>query len=329
MRIALALSFLASAVATQDPAVDDFERHLLGPNWTLLGGSQAGIVNNRALGVPNTNWCFAAWTASAFGADQFSEATIAPDIDPNMLTQVFVRRRASDLARYGFHWNGDPGRSQWEIKYDGVPTAQTRVLASLAGPGPAPGDVLRIEVEGTDPVVIRGYHNSRLELTASDAALQRIAIASPCGVVARMSQGFVNTPPTPIFASWSGGSLVWLDLGNATAGTSGPPVLRGAGALQAGASVTLALLDALPGGIAILVLGTTRLDLPLLGGVLVPYPDLLAVGIPVDGQGRTVQRFAWPGGLNSGFTLYNQFWIPDPGGPQGFAVSNGLLARVP
>ena len=122
MRITLALSFLASTVAAQDPAADDFERHLLGPNWTLLLGSQAGIVNSRALGVANTNWCFVVWTASAFRADQFSEATIASDIDPNMLTQVFVRRRTSDLARYGFHWNGDPGRSQWEIKYDGVPT---------------------------------------------------------------------------------------------------------------------------------------------------------------------------------------------------------------
>src|SRR5688572_31735289 len=103
-----------------DPAFDDFERAALGPDWGLASPSCA-IVGQSDLGT-TASGCFAGWTASLFQADQFSEAATALDGDPGMLEQVFVRRRASDAARYGFHWNGDPGALRWELKFDGVPT---------------------------------------------------------------------------------------------------------------------------------------------------------------------------------------------------------------
>src|SRR5437016_4422102 len=187
-----------------DPAIDDFERPSLGTNWTRLGGSSAEIVNGHDLGVPNTVGCAVSWSASTFLADQFSETVLAQDKPPNMLTQVYVRMRSTDRARYGFHFNGDPGNSRWEIKFDGVPTAQTRILASVPGLPPVPGDTVRIEAYGS---TIRGYLNGQVLLTSVDTAPERITTTGPAGVVARNAQGTTNTPPTPIFASRQGGSL--------------------------------------------------------------------------------------------------------------------------
>jgi hypothetical protein len=205
----LALGFFAALSPlslAQDPVFDDFERHLLGASWTVLVPG-SGIVNQSDLGVTSGTGCAVGWTGSIFAVDQFSETQLSIDVDPVMLQQVFVRRRASDNARYGFHWNGDLGNSRWEIKYDGVPTPQTVILASANGFGPAPGDAIRIEACGTSPVMLRGFHNGQLLITAFDSSPQRITIAGVAGVVSRPRQGSAITPPSPIFESWSGGSL--------------------------------------------------------------------------------------------------------------------------
>jgi hypothetical protein len=75
-----------------------------------------------------------------------------------------------------------------------------------------------------------------------------------------------------------------------------------------------------------LVLGTSRVDLPLSGALLVPAPDQL---IPL---------FAGPAGtwsltktLNAnspGTSLWLQCWSLDPNAPQGVAVSNALEAEL-
>lgn len=210
MSRALAFSFvvssllLASVTRAADPACDDFERASLGPAWTTITSITVDIVNGSDLGSTDSGGAGARWTADVFGADQFSHAVISDDKPAEILTQVSVRYRASDRARYGFHWNGDPGRSEWEIKYDGVPSAQTRILASAAGAGPEPGDSICIEVEGA---TIRGYHEGRLVLSATDTAPDRISLNGPPGVVARTAIGSVVTPPVAIFESWMGGTL--------------------------------------------------------------------------------------------------------------------------
>ncbi len=207
--IAVLLTAGAIPIRAQDPASDDFERASLGGNWTRFGDSNAEIVNGRDLGAPTSTWLFVGWTASAFDANQFSEIIIADGKPSTMLTQVYVRRRASDLARYGFHFNpeSDPANPRWEIKYDGVPSAQTRILASVPGTGTAPGDRLRIEVRGSSNVVIKGFHNGVEVISATDAAHQRITNSGPAGMVSRYSLGTTPPPNVPVFASWRGGSL--------------------------------------------------------------------------------------------------------------------------
>jgi hypothetical protein len=201
-------------MSAQDPASDDFERATLGTNWTRFGGSAAEIVNGHDLGAPDpANWCFVGWTASTFDTDQFSEIVVASGKPGTMLFQVYVRRRASDLARYGFHFDDENGSGgianpRWEIKYDGVPGPQTISLATVAATMPAPGDTLRIEATGTDPVVIKGFHNGQQVISVADTNHQRITTTGPVGMVSRLRSGPYSAPANvPIFASWKGGSL--------------------------------------------------------------------------------------------------------------------------
>ena len=206
-----ALLLSMTTLLAQNPAADDFERATLGTNWTRYGGSQAEVVNGHDLGSPDPSiWCFVVWKASSFDADQFSEVVTATGKPDSLLTQVYVRQRAADLARYGFHFNNENTTTnipRWEIKYDGVPTAQTRILAAVPATMPAPGDTLRIEVRGTDPVVITGFHNGVRVISATDSAHQRITTTGPAGMVSRLSSGQNAPPNSPIFAAWKGGTL--------------------------------------------------------------------------------------------------------------------------
>lgn len=327
----LAISAVASMGRAQglpDPAADDFERHLLGPNWLRLGGSTADIVNMSDLGSPQANGCVVAWVGSQFAANQFNEVTTATNMSLDMLTQVFVRQRTTDNARYGFHWNGDNGNSRWEIKFDGVPTAQTRIVASLQGPGPAPGSTLRLEVWGSDPVVLRAFHDGQLLMVGIDTASNRITGAGRSGLVGRLRTGVPYTPPMPIFESWRGGSQYWFDEGQALAGTSGLPVLAGSGALNAGALVAVELSNALPLAPGFLVVGFARVDLPLFGGTLVPSLDVVLPRV-IGAFGNDTLTLVWPNGMPSGLSAWWQTWIVDVGGPQGVAASNAVLCLVP
>lgn len=117
----------------------------------------------------------------------------------------------------------------------------------------------------------------------------------------------------------------WDDLGNGMAGTGGlTPRLTGSGPLSAGSDNQALLADALPGAATNLVFGLARIDAPFKGGVLVPNPDVLLLGLPVNADGVHTLEFTWPAGVPSGTPIYLQHWVADPASPAGFAASNGL-----
>ncbi len=117
----------------------------------------------------------------------------------------------------------------------------------------------------------------------------------------------------------------WSDLGLGLAGTAGQvPTLTGSGPLTASSVNAVDLAAALPGAAAHLVFGLTRIDAGFKGGVLVPAPDLLISGLPIDGAGQLSVPFVWPTGVPAGFPFYLQVWVEDGQGPLGFAASNGL-----
>lgn len=115
----------------------------------------------------------------------------------------------------------------------------------------------------------------------------------------------------------------WDDLGFALPGTLGAPVLTGEGPLSAGSQITLTLSNALPNSLALLVIGTQNLSAPFLGGTLVPSPDIVA-SLPTGPAGQITIPATVPAGLPAGIPIYVQYWIQDPGGPQGAAASNAI-----
>ncbi|MHC4846348.1 MAG: right-handed parallel beta-helix repeat-containing protein [Planctomycetota bacterium] len=121
---------------------------------------------------------------------------------------------------------------------------------------------------------------------------------------------------------------VWLDLGQALAGSAGTPALLMSGPLTGGSLVNVSLTDALGSATAFLVIGISTVNAPFKGGVLVPALHL-GVPLPTTVGGTSAFSAPWPGGLPSGFATYYQFWIPDPSGPVGFTASNALRGTTP
>gem|GEM_PF-2387025 len=195
-----------------DVASDDFERASLMTNWTVVyppDGSQVKIVGSSDLGMgPGPLGFFLVnWTGTTFEADQFCEAKVPADATPGWAYMVYVRWRATDAARYGFAYDSDPSQPQfgtWIFKYDGVPSSQTRVFASVPGPAIQPGDTVRVEIRG---YTLRGFLNGNLIMEATDTDATRIANGVP-GLAARWSNGNTRTDvDVMVWESWSGGSL--------------------------------------------------------------------------------------------------------------------------
>jgi hypothetical protein len=120
----------------------------------------------------------------------------------------------------------------------------------------------------------------------------------------------------------------WVNLGLGLSGTSGIPVLTGAGYLQATSPIALSLAQAKPFALAPLVVGIANLSAPFKGGTMVPTPDLV-FPLFTDFFGAGGFGGAWPAGVPSGLQLFFQWWVQDPAGPKGFAASNAVQAAAP
>jgi hypothetical protein len=193
---------------TSGGVTDNFERASLGANWTVPLGN-AGIVGSSDLGALGfVGVHIVLWAGAAPGADQFAEATVSTEIDAQMQSQVFARRRSADAARYGFHYDFENVPPRWEIKYDGVTTPNVKILASDSAPAaPQPGDRLRIEVRGSATVNIRGFHNGLKILDVDDSSAERIATGPP-GLVFRAFVGSSLTYPSKVFEDFAAGTLI-------------------------------------------------------------------------------------------------------------------------
>lgn len=190
---------------------DTFERASLGSDWTVHLGNAAIVASSDWGASAFSGIHISSWTATSITGDQVVEVTLASGWDNRLLAQPYVRRRSADSARYGFGYDDDPafvGDPHWYIKYDGVPTEQTVYLVETTGlPAAAPGDRLRLEARGTNPVELRGYRNGVLMVEASDAAVDRITSGVP-GLVARAWSGSSLTYPIPVFEDFAAGVLL-------------------------------------------------------------------------------------------------------------------------
>ena len=117
----------------------------------------------------------------------------------------------------------------------------------------------------------------------------------------------------------------WLLAGAGLAGQGGvTPLLTAAGPVAGGQSASFALSDALPATPIYWLAGAAAIGAPFKGGVMVPRPDLLVLGLSTNAGGGLAATATWPAGLPAGLPLWFQIWIPDAAGPAGFAASNGL-----
>lgn len=121
----------------------------------------------------------------------------------------------------------------------------------------------------------------------------------------------------------------WSTVSGGIAGTGGVPSLRGRGTLTAHNDVLLDLSSGPPNAPTTLVFGDQRLDLPLLGGLLVPNPVLQLAGLTLDANGATTVRFSFPRGVPTGATFWFQAWLLDASAPFAIAASDGLRAITP
>lgn len=126
-------------------------------------------------------------------------------------------------------------------------------------------------------------------------------------------------------------SGAWTDLGFALAGAGGEPQLSGTGTLQGGQPFGLELTNAAPRALALLCFGAGELNLPLLGGTLVPDITPPGVVLPLftDAAGQLSVSSTWPAALPAGLDTYWQYWIADATGPELLTASNGLRGTTP
>lgn len=179
------------------PRFDDFARPdgAPGPNWAWQQGALGTpIIRNGTLGSTNTGLVIAWWTPDLFGPDQWSEITVAPNFNPAVLLQVFVRRQATTLCRYGFHYQASTGK--YTLKYDGCASAPGISFVEVPGVQFQPGDVVRLEVYGT---TLRGLINGVVVISGTHTALtggQTGLVINPYAVTAQQA-----------VEQWRGGSL--------------------------------------------------------------------------------------------------------------------------
>ena len=140
-----------------------------------------------------------------------------------------------------------------------------------------------------------------------------------------------QSPPAGILGDLDPAADPWQDLGFGLAGTNGIPQLVGGGTLAPNSPLSITLTGALPGSTAYLVAGWDRIDLPFYCGTMVPSffsPTGLYVTLPTFG-GTIPINDTWPTGVPSGFVLYLQYWVDDPGSICGLAASNAISGTTP
>jgi len=120
--------------------------------------------------------------------------------------------------------------------------------------------------------------------------------------------------------------LPWRVLGGGLRGSVDTPNLAGAGSLVPGSPTRLAVRGAIPISIAWIVVGVSKINMPLLGGTLVPSPDVY-FALPTSGLGTIDFTASWPS-LPAGMTLTFQAWVFDPAAPQIWSATNAVEANV-
>jgi hypothetical protein len=161
------------------------------------------------------------------------------------------------------------------------------------------------------------------------------------------NQVSVTLPPTAFVAGFGPGIPVFMVHGNNSgvaspcitvgcngtygtgcAGTVGTPALDSTDDCpRPGTMFSLSITSALPGSFAVLGLGFGQGSTPLLGCNLLLGSVQTTEFLLLDGSGSAGATYSVPLTI-TGVQLTTQAYAFDPGGPQSFSATNGLLIRV-
>jgi hypothetical protein len=129
-------------------------------------------------------------------------------------------------------------------------------------------------------------------------------------------------------------SPTWLQVGCASDGTFGPPVLDGTGTMVAGSLNFLDLSSASPNHAVMMFVSSGPLTTVHLKCVTLCVPlsmpaPLLQTTLSTDAAGKVLIPFICPAGIPSKTKIYIQCLIVDPGSECGLSVSNVLCVMTP
>jgi hypothetical protein len=119
----------------------------------------------------------------------------------------------------------------------------------------------------------------------------------------------------------------WTDEGFALAGTLGPPSLRATPA-QYGRMLNLHADGVAVWALSVCVIGTSRLQAPVFGGVVVPEPIVVLNGTPSPSDRQHYRLLLPDVCVGSPVELFAQVLVFDAGAPQGWAISNAISTTV-
>jgi hypothetical protein len=171
------------------------------------------------------------------------------------------------------------------------------------------GDNTPTLASGADGRVVLGFTTRSDDLPTTAGAYQTAQASSSSDAV---------------LAVFDLGLHPWRLLGPGLKGSRETPNLVGLGELTPGSPARLALRGTEPNALVFWVGGFSEVNLPLLGGTLVPFPDAV---IPAQAgpTGWLDLVFPWPN-LAPGTVFTVQAWCLDPAASQSFGASNGLRA---
>ena len=163
-----------------------------------------------------------------------------------------------------------------------------------------------------------GGSNSGTPITVG--ALQ-LALENPLGVCL---SGSISGPFTDLGGNLMNGGFL-------------APALTACGTLEPNTDLDITLDTAFglnASATAVLFVGFAQLNAPFQGGTLVPTPDIIVFGIPIDTSQSAFAQLTlattWPSGVPSGFELVLQYWVEVSFiFLQGTVASNGLLMTAP
>jgi len=121
----------------------------------------------------------------------------------------------------------------------------------------------------------------------------------------------------------------WADMGYAHPGASGAPTLTLTGDMRPGTVVTASVDGAAPNAETWMIVGLTPSCIPLFGGMLLPWPDIVISGLATDGSGHLAIDGDVATDIPGGESFFMQALVLDAGASQGVAMTNAVSGTTP